>query len=91
MIPIHNTNHIMLERHLIYTGFSRAKKLLVVVGSEKALQYAVSHEVTTKRNTMLKERLRAEILGEPDPSAPAAEIQETVLGWTPALEGGVGA
>lgn len=91
VIPIHNTNHIMLERHLIYTGFSRAKKLLVVVGSEKALQYAVSHEVTTKRNTMLKERLRAEILGEPDPSAPAAEIQETVLGWTSALEGGVGA
>lgn len=91
VIPIHNTNHIMLERHLIYTGFSRAKKLLVVVGSEKALQYAVSHEVTTKRNTMLKERLRAEILGEPDPSAPAAGPQATVPRWTPALEGGVGA
>lgn len=91
VIPIHNTNHIMLERHLIYTGFSRAKKLLVVVGSEKALQYAVSHEVTTKRNTMLKERLRAKILGDPDPSAPAVEVQETVPGWTPALEGGVGA
>lgn len=33
VMPIHNTNHIMLERHLVYTGFSRAKKLLVVVGS----------------------------------------------------------
>lgn len=61
VIPIHNTNHIMLERHLVYTGFSRAKKLLVVVGSEAALQYAVRHEVTTKRNTMLKERLRGEV------------------------------
>ena len=53
VMPIHNTNHIMLERHLVYTGFSRAKKLLVVVGSEAALQYAVRHEVTTKRNTCL--------------------------------------
>ena len=61
VMPIHNTNHIMLERHLVYTGFSRAKKLLVVVGSEAALQYAVRHEVTTKRNTMLKERLRGEV------------------------------
>lgn len=61
VIPVHNTNHIMLERHLIYTGFSRAKKLLVVVGSEKALRYAVEHEVMTKRNTMLKERLRGEV------------------------------
>lgn len=61
VMPIHNTNHIMLERHLVYTGFSRAKKLLVVVGSEAALQYAVQHEVTTKRNTMLKERLRGEV------------------------------
>ena len=89
VIPIHNTNHVMLERHLIYTGFSRAKKLLVVVGSESALRYAVSHEVTTKRNTMLKERLQAEIPGEPDPGAPAREIQGTISRWGPALEGGV--
>ena len=88
---VDNTNHIMLERHLIYTGFSRAKMLLVVVGSEKALRYAVSHKVTTKRNTMLKERLRAEILGEPDPNVPADEAKGTISGWVPALEGGVGA
>ena len=61
IIPIHNTNHIMLERHLIYTGFSRAKKLLVVVGSSEALRYAASHEVTTRRNTLLKERLTGKI------------------------------
>lgn len=91
VIPIHDTNHIMLERHLIYTGFSRAKMLLVVVGSEKALRYAVSHEVTTKRNTMLKERLRAEIPGEPDPGAPARELQGTIPRWGPAPEGGVSA
>lgn len=89
VIPIHNTNHVMLERHLIYTGFSRAKKLLVVVGSESALRYAVYHEVTTKRNTMLKERLQAEIPGEPDPGTPAREIQGTISRWGPALEGGV--
>jgi len=57
IIPVNEANHIMLERHLIYTGFSRAKKLLVVIGSKAALAYAIQHEGATKRNTMLKERL----------------------------------
>lgn len=94
VMPIHDANHVMLERHLIYTGFSRAKMLLVVVGSEKALRYAVSHEVTTKRNTMLKERLQAEIPGATKGTktgSPVVELQAVIPGWAPALEGGVGA
>lgn len=57
IVPIHNTNHVMLERHLIYTAMSRAKKLLVIIGSKEAFLYAVKHETTTQRNTRLKERL----------------------------------
>jgi len=57
IIPLHTTNYGMLERHLVYTGFSRAKRLLVVVGSRRAMCRAVEHEAVTKRQTMLKEWL----------------------------------
>jgi len=45
-------------RNLIYTGITRAKKILVMVGSKKALSYAVRNVTVTKRNTLLKERLQ---------------------------------
>ena len=57
IIPLHTTNYGMLERHLVYTGFSRAKRLLVVVSSRRAMCRAVEHEAATKRQTMLKEWL----------------------------------
>ena len=60
IIPLHTTNYGMLERHLVYTGFSRAKRLLVVVGSKRAMYRAVEHEAATKRQTMLKEWLAEE-------------------------------
>ena len=47
----------MLQRNLIYTGITRAKKVLVIVGTKKALAYAVKNVTVTKRNTLLKERL----------------------------------
>ncbi len=50
----------MLQRNLIYTGITRAKKLLVMVGDRKALAYAVGNVTVTKRNTLLKERLSGE-------------------------------
>jgi superfamily I DNA/RNA helicase len=43
---------------LIYTGITRAKKILVLVGTKKALSYAVRNVTVTKRNTLLKERLQ---------------------------------
>lgn len=50
----------MLQRNLIYTGITRAKKLLVIVGGKKALAYAVGNVTVTKRNTLLQERLSRE-------------------------------
>ena len=47
----------MLQRNLVYTGITRAKKILVIVGTRKALEYSVNNMQVTKRNTMLKERL----------------------------------
>jgi exodeoxyribonuclease V alpha subunit len=57
VMPILMNHYVMLQRNLIYTGITRAKKILVMVGTKKALAYAVNHVTVTKRNTLLKERL----------------------------------
>lgn len=67
VIPVLMNHFVMLQRNLIYTGITRAKKILVLVGTRKALAYAVRNVTVTRRNTMLKERLaggRPEALAE---------------------------
>lgn len=61
VMPILMTHYVMLQRNLIYTGITRAKKLLIMIGSKKALYYAVNHITVTKRNTKLCERLSASL------------------------------
>lgn len=58
VMPVMMTHFVMLQRNLIYTGITRAKKMLVLVGTKKAISYAVKHITVTKRNTKLKERLK---------------------------------
>lgn len=60
VMPILMNHYVMLQRNLIYTGITRAKKVLVMVGTKKALSYAVRNVTVTKRNTMLRERLEKE-------------------------------
>lgn len=60
VMPILMNHYVMLQRNLIYTGITRAKKILVMVGTRKALSYAVNHVTVTKRNTLLKERLQGQ-------------------------------
>ncbi len=57
VMPVMMNHYVMLQRNLIYTGITRAKKALVIVGTKKALAYAVGNVTVTKRNTMLRERL----------------------------------
>lgn len=57
VMPVLMNHYVMLQRNLIYTGITRAKKVLVIVGTRKALSYAVRNVTVTKRNTFLKERL----------------------------------
>ena len=57
VMPILMNHYVMLQRNLIYTGITRAKKVLVMVGTKKALAYAVRNVTVTKRNTLLRERL----------------------------------
>ena len=65
VIPMLMNHYIMLQRNLIYTGVTRAKRILVLVGTRKALAYAVQHMTVDQRNTMLRERLRRlQVTGE---------------------------
>ena len=58
VMPVMMNHFVMLQKNLIYTGVTRAKKVLVMVGTKKALAYAVHHVTVTERNTLLKERLQ---------------------------------
>lgn len=58
VIPVLMNHYVMLQRNLIYTGITRAKKVLVLVGTRKALSYSIHNVVVQKRNTMLKERIK---------------------------------
>ena len=57
VMPILMNHYVMLQRNLIYTGITRAKKICVLIGSTKALAYAIHNMTVLKRNTKLKERL----------------------------------
>ena len=56
--PFTMQHYMMLQRNLLYTCVTRAKKILVLVGSKKAIGIAVSNSKTQKRNTMLVSRLK---------------------------------
>lgn len=57
VIPIHTSHFMLLHRNLIYTGITRGKKLVVLVGSKKALCIAVRTDDVKKRHTALKQAL----------------------------------
>ena len=65
VIPVLMTHFVMLQRNLIYTGVTRAKKICVLIGQPKALAYAIRNLTVNKRNTKLKERLRGELQDSP--------------------------
>jgi len=48
---------MLLQRNLIYTAVTRGKKLVVLVGTKKALAIAIRNDKTQKRFTRLRERL----------------------------------
>ncbi len=57
VMPALMTHYVMLQRNLIYTGVTRAKHVLVMIGSKKALRLAIKNNAVNKRNTMLSLRL----------------------------------
>ena len=59
VMPLMMSHYIMLQRNLVYTGITRAKKVCIVLGDPKAMAMAVHNMTVLERNTMLKERLKA--------------------------------
>ena len=57
VMPVMMNHYIMLQRNLIYTGITRAKKICILIGTPNALHYAINNMQVLKRNMKLKERL----------------------------------
>ena len=61
VLPIVRAHHIMLQRNLLYTAVTRAKKGVILIGDRTALFSAVSNDRTRRRYTLLAERLAEKI------------------------------
>ena len=58
VIPLLTQHYILLQRNLVYTGVTRGKKLVVLVGEPRALHMAIHNNKMQKRFTRLAERLQ---------------------------------
>nr|NGX47928.1 ATP-dependent RecD-like DNA helicase [Chlamydiota bacterium] len=73
IIPMHTTHFKLLHRNLLYTGITRGKRRVILVGTKKAIAIAVNTEEVQKRHTGLRghlqiafaDRSRDFSLGEP--------------------------
>ena len=54
------TAPMLLTRNLLYTGITRAKKLLIVIGTEKIIEFMIQNVDSKKRNTELQDFLKIE-------------------------------
>ena len=57
VMPLLTQHYVMLQRNLVYTAITRAKKLLVIAGTRKALAIAVNNDKVQRRFTDLKRGL----------------------------------
>ncbi len=58
VIVLHHQHHVMLQRNLLYTAITRGRRLVVIVGSKRALGRAVSNATVRERYSQLASRLR---------------------------------
>lgn len=57
IVPLSMQHYVMLQKNLIYTALTRAKKLAILIGSKKAFNYAISQQKSHERQSLLKYRL----------------------------------
>ena len=60
VLPLHTQHFMMLQRNLLYTGITRGKKLVVLVGSRRAIARAVQQQDHARRYSLLNQRLKDE-------------------------------
>jgi len=58
IIPVTTQHYLLLQRNLLYTGITRARDMVILIGTKKALWIAIKNNKTFHRNTLLQERLR---------------------------------
>ncbi len=81
VMPVHTTHYALLFKNLIYTGITRGKKLVIVIGTRKAMAIAVRNNRVMKRYTGLKHILKNELSGgiQKDMGLYGKEVK--VLNW----------
>jgi len=57
VMPITNGPPMLYTRNLLYTGVTRAKKLLIIIGKESIINFMIQNNDTKKRNTGLKQKM----------------------------------
>jgi len=57
VMPVLTQHYVLLQRNLVYTGVTRGKNLVVLVGTKKALAIAIRNDEPRRRYTRLRERL----------------------------------
>ena len=83
VIPLHTQHYPMLQRNLVYTALTRARRLVVLVGAKKALGIAIGNARVRRRWSGLPERIRREAKLAPlltkasPPPQDVEEIQDT--------------
>ena len=57
-MPISPTAPMLLTRNLLYTGMTRAKKLLIIIGNKNIIDFMINNSDNKKRNTGLEFKMR---------------------------------
>ena len=60
---IPQSSPLLLTRNLLYTGITRAKKMLIIVGSEKVVDFMIQNVDSKKRNTGLEFKIKQQNIG----------------------------
>jgi exodeoxyribonuclease V alpha subunit len=89
VIPLSTQHYMMLKRNLVYTGITRGKRLVVLVGQKRALAIAVKGQQVERRWSKLQERLRE--LSHPHHPARREESRSSVAVEPAKFAGKVGA
>jgi exodeoxyribonuclease V alpha subunit len=80
IIPVTTAHYLLLQRNLIYTGITRAKQLVVLVGTRQALAMAVKNDTPHQRHTRLAQRLGEMAAAKTDGNPAVAESVDPVIG-----------
>ncbi len=64
VIPVLTQHYVLLQRNLLYTAITRGKKLVVLIGSRRALAIAVANNKTLKRYTRLQARMQSHLIDD---------------------------